>query len=476
MDDSVKYKIINHESEADLPLEWARLSARMENEKRKRRIIPFFFMVGAVASLIAIVSYFPLSSTTFPEIESSELITESPISTINRDIPIAGQSNNTPPQKSQYNELNSSTTVAPDLNQNNIQTKNNIKSTSISVSNIQVKESVVASPSSKNDHSQLASPIEELNPISKIENKLKNSTESAENNEALLVETSKNTLKFIPQPLIGYLNYAPSINNFISYDFTPQLVSSSFEELKPMIVACCNVKKGLEELYVTTSLGGVLSKRTNYGYDNQMLTQKSLEVKSFLLGTNYKLSKNVSLDAGYAITKLNEKVTAQGIDLINSYRNNVVIATTGNNQNLQGLATDIKVNKTSIESYNTTNLHSMYLGVKIALPLKYIDLDVNPRVMIPVSGKYAYYTVDPNDQFIINNSNVISNNRYNLNIGLSKYIGSSFKLRVGLEADHVRLRYNFENKPTNFLDINSYQSINTKSILLAGNLRIGYLF
>jgi hypothetical protein len=431
MDDSIKRKIIFHESDMEIDLEWSKLQSRMQ--EKKRRGVLFFFTLGIITlglSLIGIQTYNYFSDIDSKSknqvVNNKEYVDNATL--LSKSIsPIDDNDENIANLASDFQQINIEKS-AQDENIINSNTLNTAKS----------KNFKSASKKSSSSLSGLVSKKNIPNIPSKITFKESKILEAKA--ESIQPEKSRNE-STSTQLQVEEFSSLPKKHLFLAYTNQFEL---NYDDNKVLPISRkINLLRGWS--LTNTTLGNLKSNANithNNTNDQNELKRNSLEVLSTSLGLNKTITKNLSLNFGYQYQRINEKMEAKGIGYQIKQISNTLIATGQDQQRIFGASNQVREVKYNLLSYNHHTSNSIFLRPNLHTSLKGYDIILGAKWVIPVNFNYQYENISIEGLSIESSKNAENVKIRNFDLQINWKIYKN--LTLGLTGEYMSSTWNYD--------------------------------
>lgn len=436
MDDSIRRKIVLHESDMDLDLQWSKLESRLQEKKRRGFVFYFLtFLVGA--GILTSGLYLIL-----PGLEKNKTVQQQNtaiVNTINNeDNTNHDKVNSFTRNIVQIKQGNTSNTHSSEVNNNSGEKHENNNSAFNTGSNFSIKNFKTESLKNKSASFQ------------KINHNSSDKNIAFEDNDQNL---SKNIIKDSEQPVINLKREddpakIAGLNPKIEQKLPEYMMEYDNNRIQPVKNSLPVLTGWLIDIGLAGNVKSDAVITTENSTDQNSLTRKSLEVLNYQLGLRKLLGKNISIGAGYERQVLYEKFSSAGTGYYIKPLNNALIASGPDNQNrVYGTANAVTEVKYNIVSYNKHNFDWIYLSPAYHLQLKQYEVNLGATYFYNINSSYRFTNVSEAGDKIISSQKGDDLRKYSIQLGLSRNVFKN--LQAGISASYFLSDWQYDlNNPT----------------------------
>jgi len=429
MDDSIKRKIIFHESDMEIDLEWSKLQSRMQ--EKKRRGVLFFFTLGILAiglTYLGIQSFnyfYDIDSKSKNQVvDNTEYLDNS--ASLSKSIAIINDNDE------KISDL------ASDMQKNN-------------VGRASIDENIVgfsALNPAKNKDYKSESKKNSTNPNALVNNETIPAKVTFKENKTVDAKpTSIQSEKSRNESTLQYQieELATLTMNHLFLTHTNQFELNYDENKVQPISRKTNLLKGWS---LTNTTLGNLKSNANISYNNtndqNELKRNTLEVFSTSVGLNKTITKNLSLNFGYQYQRINEKMEAKGTGYQVKQISNIHIATDQDQQRIFGASNQVREVKYNLLSYNHHTSNSVFLRPNLHTSLKGYNIILGAKWVIPINFNYQYENISIEGLSIESTKNAENVKIRNFDLQINRNIYKN--LTLGLSGEYISSTwtYNFD--------------------------------
>ena len=467
MDDSIKRKIVLHESEMDLSLEWTKLQSRMENKKRRGWI--FFMSTGIVAVGIITMSYLlynqffqynklpnkldKIPAEAFAQKEdNSNLDKQMENAQIKQTLDLKDE-----PKIPEYSNTDNTTTsnsiTILDKNPNFISQEPNNNSNTIS--------------NNKNNQqykSKSRDVVTKANTVPIEKGLVTNQETPHQNNNSNENTRALEALGYV-QTLTAFVKHDENFD--LNYDFG----SSKIEPLKQRINLFNNWSIE-SNIYGNPKSNTTIESSTSN--DQNKLVRSTLEVFNTSLGLNKKISKTFSLGFGYQFQMLNEKMQAQGVGYHIQKLDNALVATGQDQAKFFAPTNQIRAINYNIVSYNNHSSHFLFVKPNLHTTILGFNFSIGAKLLRSLSSTYHYTNITEEGKATKSTKQVSHVRASSFDFNLNRNVYKNLDIGIGGEYLMSQWQYDFNtqtNEPQFIMQGTGLTKYTLNTFLLGLNMR-----
>jgi hypothetical protein len=415
MDDSIKRKIVLHESDMDLSLEWSRLQERMDNKKRRGFV--FFLTSGLVTMGILFVAYSFYNK--YSETQNVPTLVKQNT---------AAYAHSNPTSADHGDKLNEASSATSSKDIHSLSESDDLISTVNSSNNYKQKQKINFKPITS-----------ELSQNSTNKNVVENS--KAIPSDAVFSTQNENNI-IIAQPSIEIAQNLDRLSPFVLYqnEFVMEYDDSKIKPIRPKL----NLKHGwaLESSTLGNTQSNAMIEYANSN-DLNKLIRNSLEVFHTSLGINKNIIKNISLSLGYQYQMVNEKMQAQGVGYQIKQIDNALIATNQDQGRVFASTNQVREIKYNLLSYNTHSSHFLYIKPNLHTSLAGFNLSLGAKWLQRLASKYRYTNISEEGLPTTSTKNVENMRSAGIDLQVNRRVYKNLHIGVGGEYLMSQWEYNF---------------------------------